>query len=128
MGLPSSLDGIADSDCSDATPNEKLLPTELEGVERGEALGLRGALTSFEAARAPSLGESSSKGPIPKRVGWSPANLVTPDAKDCPMWKICIEAFFRIVTSGAAEVGSKHSDFVGSRPATRVRGEPVKVW
>lgn len=85
MGLPSSLDGMADSDCSDASWNEKLLRTELEGVERGEALGLRGALTSFEAARAPGfVAESSSKGHMPKRVGQSPINQVTSGAEDGP--------------------------------------------
>lgn len=84
MGLPSSLDGIADSECSDATPNEKLLRTELEGVERGEALGLRGALTSFEAARVSGLAESSSKGSISKRVARLPTSLVTSGAEDGP--------------------------------------------
>lgn len=85
MGLPSSLDGIADSDCSDATWNEKLLRTELDGVERGEALGLIGAFALFEAAEAPGFfAESSIKGPIPKRAGRSPVNLVIAGAKDGP--------------------------------------------
>ena len=68
MGLPSPLDGVADSDFSDATRKEMLLRTELEGVERGEALGLTGKLSSTEVARAlDSLGDSDSKGFIPKR-------------------------------------------------------------
>lgn len=74
MGLPSSLDDIADSDRSDAARNEKL---ELDGVERGEALGLIGAFASLEA-------ESSSIGPNLGRVGRSPNNLVTSGAEDGP--------------------------------------------
>ena len=77
MGLPSSLDDIADSDRSDAARNEKLLRTELDGVERGEALGLIGAFASLEA-------ESSSIGPNLGRVGRSPNNLVTSGAEDGP--------------------------------------------
>ena len=88
MGLPSSPDGIADSDSSDdsdATRNEKLLRTELDGVKRGEALDLIGAFKSFEAAGAPGLlAESSSEGPISNGVGRCPANLVTSDAEDVP--------------------------------------------
>ncbi len=85
LGLPSSLDGVADSDFSDATRKKKLLRTELEGVERGEALGLRGTLSSIEVARAlDSLGDSDSKGFIPKRSRWSPANLVTSGVEDGP--------------------------------------------
>ena len=85
MGLPSSLDGIAESECSDATRKEKLLRTEMDGVDRGEAFGLRGALTSFEIARAPgSFAESSSKGPIPTSVGRSPTSLVISGAEDGP--------------------------------------------
>lgn len=76
MGLPSSLDGIAESDCSDAIRYEKLLRPELPGVERGEALGLVGAFASLEAARASGfLAESSSMGP----------NLVILGADDGPM-------------------------------------------
>lgn len=89
MGLPSSLDGVAESDCSDATRKEKLLRTEMDGVERGEALGRRGALTSFETARAlGSFVESGSKGLIPKRVGRSPTNLVISGAEDGPTQRI----------------------------------------
>lgn len=85
MGLPSSLDGIADPDCSDAARNEKLLRTELRGVERGEALGLRGAWTLFEAASTPGfLAESSSNGHISKRFGRLLADLLTSDAEDGP--------------------------------------------
>ena len=85
IGFPSSLDGIADSNCSDAIWSEKLLRTELEGVEREEALRLTGALTSLEAVRILGfLMGSSSKGPIPKRVRRSPANLVTSGVEDGP--------------------------------------------
>lgn len=51
MGLPSSLDGVDDPARSDAARNEKLLRTELEGVERGDALALRGVSTRYELAR-----------------------------------------------------------------------------
>ena len=84
MGLPSPLDGVGDSERSDATRNEKLLRTEFEGVERGGALGLRGVSTSFEVARASGLAESSSKGPIMERVGRLPANLVTSGTEVSP--------------------------------------------
>lgn len=86
MGLPSSLDGVDDPACSDAARNEKLLRTELEGVERGDALALRGVSTEYELARGrASFVESSSEGPIPKRVGRSPANLVISGVEDYPM-------------------------------------------
>lgn len=86
MGLPSSLDGVDDPARSDAARNEKLLRTELEGVERGDALALRGVSTRHEAARGrASFEESSSKGSIPKRVGRSPANLVISGVEGCPM-------------------------------------------
>ena len=76
MGLPSPLDGIADSDCSDADRNEKLLRPELDGVERGEALGLVRAFASLVAARTSGfLAESSSMGP----------NLVISGADEGPM-------------------------------------------
>ena len=71
-GLPSSL---ADSDRSDANPNEKLLGSELDGVGRGEALGLIGEFASMGVAGASGfLVESSSMG----------ANLVISGADDGP--------------------------------------------
>ncbi len=84
MGLP-SLEGVAASVSADATLDEKLLRIDWEGDERGEALGLRGALSLSEAARA--LGapaRSGSEEPIPVRVGRSLANLVTSGADDGP--------------------------------------------
>ena len=64
MGLPSSLDCIIDSGCSQ---KEKLLLRELDGVERGEALGLIGAFAPSDASNAPScLAESRFNGPIRK--------------------------------------------------------------
>ena len=85
MGLPSSLDGIADPDCSDVGRNEKLLRTELEGVERGEALGLRGAWKLFEAASTPGfLAESSSNGHISERFGQLLTDLLISDDEDGP--------------------------------------------
>lgn len=85
MGLSSPLDGTTESECSDEARCEKLLWTEPNGVERGEALGLIGAFASFEAAEASGfLAESSSKGPISKQIGRFPANLVTSGAEDGP--------------------------------------------
>ena len=51
MGLSWPLESVSESECSDAKRNEKVLRAELQRVERGEALGRRGALMSFEAAR-----------------------------------------------------------------------------
>ena len=86
MGLPSSLDGIVDSGCS---RKEKLLRRELDGVERGEALGLIGAFAPSDGSKAPSfIAESRFNGPIRKLLEEALANLVTSGAEEGPTWRI----------------------------------------
>ena len=82
MGLPSSLDGTVDSGRS---RKEKLLHRELDGVERGEALGLIGAFAPSDASKAPNfIAESRSNGPIRKLLEEAAANLVTSGVENGP--------------------------------------------
>lgn len=82
MGLASSLDDAVDSGCS---LKEKLLHREVDGVERGEALGLRGVFAPSDASKGPSfIAESRSNGPMRKLFEKAPANLVTSGVEDGP--------------------------------------------